>query len=103
MIERILSDGFYAIFHRYWQTEFPDDQLAVIDGNQFLTEPWKPLEELQKFVGVQQFINENNFVISKSGLPCFRQNQTAAAGSASRNLTRRKSFFEYDFESFFQS
>ena len=74
-IELILSDGFYAIFHQNWQAFFPDKQLIVIDGNQFLTEPWKPLKKLQQFVGVQEFINEDNFVIPESGLPCFRENK----------------------------
>ena len=34
-IELILSDGFYAVFHRRWQEFFPDEQLKVIDGNRF--------------------------------------------------------------------
>ena len=79
-IELILSDGFYAVFQRNLQSVFPDDQLAVIDGNQFLTEPWRPLKQIQKFVGVQQFINENNFVTSKNGLPCFHQSKSDTAG-----------------------
>ena len=34
-LERILSDGFYAIFHTRWQREFSDEQLLVLDGSQF--------------------------------------------------------------------
>ena len=74
-IELILSDGFYAVFHRNWQSYFPNNQLMVIDGNQFLTEPWRPLKRLQHFVGVQEFINEDNFVVPESGLPCFRESK----------------------------
>ena len=75
-IEVILSDGFYAVFHRNWQAYFPDNQLVVIDGNEFLTEPWRPIKQLQRFVGVREFINEDNFVGSDGGLPCFRENKT---------------------------
>ena len=78
-IELILSDGIYAVFHKNWQAYFPDNQLVVIDGNQFLTEPWRPIKQLQGFVGVREFINEDNFVVSDGGLPCFRENKTEHA------------------------
>ena len=75
-IELILSDGFYAVFHRYWQAYFPDNQLIVIDGNQFLTEPWRPIKQIQRFIGVYEFINEDNFVVPDGDLPCFKENKT---------------------------
>jgi len=34
-LERILSDGFYAVFHRRWQRNFADEQLLVLDGTLF--------------------------------------------------------------------
>lgn len=77
-IELILSDGFYAVFHRRWQEFFPDEQLKVIDGNRFLTEPWVPLKVLQNFIGVQEFITKQNFVLPPGGkgLPCFTEDKS---------------------------
>ena len=34
-IELLLSDGFYAVFHKRWQEYFPDEQLKVIDGSKY--------------------------------------------------------------------
>ena len=34
-IELLLSDGFYAVFHKRWQEYFPDEQLLVVDGTKF--------------------------------------------------------------------
>ena len=33
--ERILSDGLYAVFHRRWLEYFHEDQLLVVNGNEF--------------------------------------------------------------------
>ena len=64
----------YYYFQLYNSKYQKDEQMAVVDGTQFLTEPWRPLKKIQKFVGVQQYINEDNFVVPKDGLPCFREN-----------------------------
>lgn len=34
-IEKVISDGFYAVFHKRWQQVFPEEQLLVIDGSQY--------------------------------------------------------------------
>ena len=34
-IELLLSDGFYAVFHRRWQEYFGEEQLKVIDGSRY--------------------------------------------------------------------
>merc|ERR1739838_729617 len=80
-IELIISDGFYAVFHKRWQEFFPDDQLKVIDGNRFLTEAWVPLKVLQNFIGVQEYIGKKNFVLPPGGkgLPCFTEEPSNAA------------------------
>lgn len=80
-IELIISDGFYAVFHKRWQEFFPDDQLKVIDGNRFLTEPWVPLKVLQNFIGVQEYIGKRNFILPPGGkgLPCFTEDPNNAA------------------------
>jgi len=33
-IERILSDGFYAVFHQHWLKYFSSEQIRVLDGSQ---------------------------------------------------------------------
>jgi hypothetical protein len=34
-VELVLSDGFYAVFHKKWQEHFPDGQILTIDGGTF--------------------------------------------------------------------
>jgi len=70
-IELILSDGFYAVFHQRWMEVFSADQMLVLDGSKYLTEPWVPLKAIQQYVGVQEYITRDNFVQNPGGLPCF--------------------------------
>ena len=34
-IEKILADGLYAIFHKSWLEYFHEDQILVVNGNNF--------------------------------------------------------------------
>ncbi|CBY08703.1 unnamed protein product [Oikopleura dioica] len=89
-IELILSDGFYAVFHQYWQQFFPDDQLLVVDGGQFLKTPWEPMIEIQKHVGLSETINESSFVFRDGmDVPCFidaQKNVNCLGGDKGRSL-----------------
>ncbi|CAG5109557.1 Oidioi.mRNA.OKI2018_I69.chr2.g4077.t1.cds [Oikopleura dioica] len=70
-IELILSDGFYAVFHQRWMEVFPKEQMLVLDGSKYLTEPWIPLKAIQQYIGVQEYITKDNFMVNPGGLPCF--------------------------------
>ena len=43
-----------------------------------VTEPWVPLKVLQNFIGVQEFITKQNFVLPPGGkgLPCFTEDKS---------------------------
>ncbi|CBY33618.1 unnamed protein product [Oikopleura dioica] len=73
LVERILSDGFYATFHLRWLQYFNRKQLLVIDGTELLEKPWRALEKIQDFLKIDKLITRKNFVLSKEGLQCFRE------------------------------
>ena len=42
-----------------------------------MTEPWVPLKVLQNFIGVQEYITRQNFILPPGGkgLPCFTEDK----------------------------
>jgi len=76
-IEVILADGFYAIHHQSWLKYFDEDQLLVVNGNNFLKKPWVPMKHIQEFLGIEPQITRESFVVptdengNESGIPCF--------------------------------
>lgn len=74
--ELILADGFYAVHHDAWLRHFSPDQLLVVNGNNFLRNPWVPLKRIQSFLGIEHQITRESFIVpvdadGTSGIPCF--------------------------------
>lgn len=91
-IELLLSDGFYAVFHKRWQEYFPEEQLKVIDGSKYLTEPWVPLRTIQEYLGVEQYITKDNFQENPDGLPCFIEHGKSDCLGSGKGRTLDKRF-----------
>jgi len=100
--EKILSDGLYSVFHRRWLEFFHEDQLLVVNGNEFLNTPWLPMKKIQEFIGVSQNITRDSFIIPEdaegnTGLPCFLETPESHAdclgkGASEKGRSLDKSF-----------
>ena len=64
----------YHIHMASWLRMFPRSQIHVVDGDQFIQEPWTELSLLETFLGLGQELTESNFYFNKSqGFFCGRQ------------------------------
>ena len=64
----------YHIHMASWLRMFPRSQIHVVDGDQFIQEPWTKLSLLEIFLGLRQELTESNFYFNKSkGFFCGRQ------------------------------
>ncbi|XP_067931508.1 heparan sulfate glucosamine 3-O-sulfotransferase 1-like isoform X2 [Watersipora subatra] len=62
----------YDLFIDMWLKRFPRKQLKIVDGNLLITHPHLVLQEVQEFLGVRQYINEEFFQYDeKKGFYCY--------------------------------
>ena len=47
-----------------WLLYFPLEQIQVINGDSFIHAPWKQLKTVEKFLGIDHVITEDNFVFN---------------------------------------
>lgn len=92
--EKILSDGLYSVFHRRWLEYFHEDQLLVVNGNDFLNTPWVPMKKIQEFIGVAQNITRDSFIVPEDeegnvGLPCFLESQDSKADCLGKGASEK--------------
>lgn len=100
--EMILSDGIYAVHQQAWRDEFGDDQLLVVNGNNFLNSPWVPMRKIQSFLGLENEISRDSFIIPKNedgsdGTPCYIEDDQTEAncigkGSSEKGRSLDKNF-----------
>ena len=54
------------------------EQILLLDGNRFTKEPVDTLNEIENFLGIQNFFSNSHFDFSgKKGYPCFKLNDYA--------------------------
>ena len=59
------------------------EQILLIDGDMFTTEPVKTLNEVEDFLGVKRFFSDSLFDFSgKKGFPCFKLNNDSKCMSS---------------------
>ena len=51
----------YSDYLPMWLKEFSRNQLLILDGDQFITDPYVPMKEVELFLGVQPFYVERMF------------------------------------------
>ena len=59
-----------------WLRYFPKEQMCVVDGDRFVSNPYAELHQLEECMGLGDYFSEQNFVYDKQkGFYCFRDNQ----------------------------
>ena len=70
----ILTSGFYYFFIQKWRKLFNKTNFMILDGEKYLQEPGKILEEVQDFIGVPKLLWKEDFVKNpKTGFYCYRE------------------------------
>ncbi|XP_033112674.1 heparan sulfate glucosamine 3-O-sulfotransferase 5-like [Anneissia japonica] len=57
----IITKGIYVNKLRYWFKQYPRDQILLIDGNDLNKNPYKVMQTMEKFLGLQTYFTEKHF------------------------------------------
>ena len=67
-----IAIGHYARHLRRWLKFFPKDKIHIVSGEDLITNPAVEIKAVEKFLGLEPFITENNFYFNKTkGFFCF--------------------------------
>ena len=65
------------------------DQVLWLDGDEFTKNPVKILNQIEAFIGIPQYFNENHFDFSGlKGYPCFRLDESSLSECMGKNKAR---------------
>lgn len=68
-----VQQGLYAKYLHRWLRYFPLEQIAIIDGENLVANPYEEVSKLESFLGLSPFFTPDHFVPNASrGFPCFR-------------------------------
>lgn len=69
----ILTNGMYYNHLKHWMTYFSPSQIHIVDGDKLITDPAPVLVEVQKFMGLQIQVTEENIYFNKEkGFYCLK-------------------------------
>lgn len=69
-----------SVYHQHlsrWLAEFPKEQIHVVHGDRFITQPWEELQAVESFLDLPPAITEDNFYFNATkGFFCSRQTRS---------------------------
>ena len=70
----LIYDSLYSIHLENWLQYFPINQIHVVDGEEFIKNPFKEIKKVEEFLGLSPFINENDFIYNPNKkFYCFKR------------------------------
>lgn len=75
----IVKIGMYARHYRQWLMHFPKSQILLVSGEELVTDPAKVMADVQKFLNLEEVINEDYFFFNETkGFPCLKRDPNEA-------------------------
>jgi hypothetical protein len=69
-----------SVYHehfRRWLEVFPKEQIHVVHGDRFITEPWAELQQVEEFLGLPPVITQDDFYFNATkGFFCSQQRRS---------------------------
>jgi hypothetical protein len=73
--QRVIYNGMYVIHYKRWLEYFPTTQILVLDGENFITNPYAEIKKIEQFSNLTSFFQKNHFVYDTSkGFYCINKN-----------------------------
>jgi hypothetical protein len=70
----ILRRGRYIESYKRWLEYFPKEQILVLDGENFIKNPYDEIIKMERFLGLKPFFKKENFIYDESkGFFCLRK------------------------------
>ena len=66
--------GKYVIHYKRWLEYFPKEQILILNGENFIINPYEEIKKVEKFINVKPYYKKNYFVLDESkSFYCFKQ------------------------------
>lgn len=66
----------YDVHFQQWLNVFPKEQIFVVDGDGFISNPLKEVVKVEQFLNIESFFKEDMFVFNKEkGFYCWREHE----------------------------
>merc|ERR1712062_1358 len=77
----VMANGAYGFLYKYYASAAGDPKIfknsgLILDGGSLKSQPWKVMMELERFLKLDEFFNEDKFVKREDGYYCVRDNST---------------------------
>jgi hypothetical protein len=71
----LIRRGRYVESYKRWLKYFPKEQILVLDGENFIKNPYDEIIKMERFLDLKPFFKKENFIYDKSkGFFCLRKN-----------------------------
>lgn len=74
-----ITTSLYDEQYSKWTKKFSPDQLFIADGNELKSTPWITMNKIEKFLGLENEITQNDFVRGTRGYYCIKRQDTNLA------------------------
>ena len=72
--DAIISPGRYVESYKKWLKYFPKEQILVLNGENFIENPYEEVVKLEKYLNITPFFQKEHFVFDKKkGFFCFKE------------------------------
>lgn len=62
---KIIRHGLYSTHLERWRKVFSDDQIHIVDGENFIKDPYSELQQVEQFLQLKPMIGRSDFVFDK--------------------------------------
>jgi hypothetical protein len=70
----ILRRGRYIESYKRWLEYFPKEQILILDGENFINNPFDEIIKMERFLGLKPYFKKKNFIYDESkGFFCLRR------------------------------
>lgn len=69
----LFSKGMYQAYTEPWLSRFNKSQLLILNGDEWITDPGKLIERVQKFLDVPVLLKQKDFMKTDDGFFCFKR------------------------------
>jgi len=69
----LISDSLYIVHLKRWLKHFKFSQFLILDGHEFIKNPYNELKKVEKFLGLASFFHPDHYVFDKKkGFYCIK-------------------------------
>ena len=65
-IDKIIFPGVYVSSYKQWLQYFPKSQILVLNGENFLINPFEELKKVEKFLNLTSYFQKKHFIFDKN-------------------------------------